>query len=76
MSKTDHRPLPAYWCKSSYSGGDNGNCLEYAPEFAATHGVVPVRDSKDPEGPHLRFSTEAWLAFTAATARGDFGGDV
>ncbi|GAA2245561.1 MULTISPECIES: DUF397 domain-containing protein [Kitasatospora] len=61
------------WRKSSHSGGAGGNCIEFAPEFAATHGVVPVRDSKDAEGPQLRFSTEAWLAFAAAAARGEFG---
>ncbi|MDH6124787.1 DUF397 domain-containing protein [Kitasatospora sp. GP82] len=60
------------WHKSSYSSG-GGQCIEFAPAFAATHGVVPVRDSKDPEGPQLHFSTEAWAAFAAATANGEFG---
>ncbi|MEU3790542.1 DUF397 domain-containing protein [Streptomyces fructofermentans] len=31
-----------------------------------TPGVVPVRDSKDPEGPTLRIGRNAWRAFTAA----------
>ena len=38
------------WRKSSYSGGNGGNCVEVA--------VLPddsraVRDSKDPDGPKL-----------------------
>ncbi|WP_316528252.1 DUF397 domain-containing protein [Kitasatospora brasiliensis] len=32
-----------------------------------------VRDSKDPDGPWLRFSSEAWSSFVAATAGGEFG---
>ncbi|MDH6124786.1 DUF397 domain-containing protein [Kitasatospora sp. GP82] len=60
------------WHKSSYSN-NGGACIEFAPAFAATHGVVPVRDSKDPEGPQLHFSTEAWATFAAATANGEFG---
>jgi Domain of unknown function (DUF397) len=59
----------ATWVKSSYTGGDGGNCVEWSPGLAAT-GVVPVRDSKDPDGPALLFSVEAWRAFTEAVARG------
>ncbi|WFB09106.1 DUF397 domain-containing protein [Streptomyces sp. LX-29] len=56
------------WVKSSYSNG-GGNCLEWAPEFAAT-GAVPVRDSKNPDGPALVFATPAWKAFVTAVAKG------
>ncbi|MFC8197464.1 DUF397 domain-containing protein [Streptomyces sp. NPDC060006] len=52
----------ATWHKSSYSGGDGGNCLEVAPGHP-TH--VPVRDSKNPLGPKLAFRAEAWSAFVA-----------
>jgi len=71
----------ATWYKSSYSGGQGGDCLEVARwrkstysggeggdclEVAAGHpAVVPVRDSKDPLGPKLVFRTEAWSAFVA-----------
>lgn len=47
------------WRKSSHSGG-NGACVEVA-SFAA--GSVAVRDSKDPQGPSLAFSPEAWTSF-------------
>ncbi|MFF3075211.1 DUF397 domain-containing protein [Kitasatospora sp. NPDC057904] len=35
-------------------------------------GAVPVRDSKDPSGPALVFSTGAWRSFVAAVRAGDF----
>ncbi|MFJ9611663.1 DUF397 domain-containing protein [Kitasatospora sp. NPDC101176] len=57
------------WVKSRYSG-NGGNCVEIAPEFP---GVMPVRDSKDPEGPVLLFPADAWRAFVAAAAAGEFG---
>ncbi|GAA3059208.1 hypothetical protein GCM10020000_47660 [Streptomyces olivoverticillatus] len=40
----------AIWEKSSYSEGNGGACVEWAPECAAS-GVVPVRDSKNPPRP-------------------------
>jgi hypothetical protein len=57
------------WRKSTYSDGDGGNCVEVADNLP---GVIPVRDSKDPQGPALAFSPAAWTAFVAATARGEF----
>ncbi|MFF1788701.1 DUF397 domain-containing protein [Kitasatospora sp. NPDC058243] len=35
-------------------------------------GRVPVRDSKDPDGPTLAFPTAAWQAFVAAVHEGEF----
>ena len=40
------------WRKSSYSGGDEGSCVEVLDNLPA---VVPVRDSKNPDGPALVF---------------------
>ncbi|MEW2519701.1 DUF397 domain-containing protein [Actinacidiphila alni] len=60
----------AAWVKSSYSAGNGGECIEVAPGFA---GVLPVRDSKDPQGPVLVFPAEAWNAFVAAVRDGEFG---
>ncbi|WP_172384893.1 DUF397 domain-containing protein [Streptomyces sp. MNP-20] len=54
---------PIAWVKSSYSSGDGGQCVEWAPAYAAAHGVVPVRDSKTPGGPILAVSPGAWSAF-------------
>jgi hypothetical protein len=50
----------ALWRKSTYSNGSGGNCVEIADGFP---GVVPVRDSKDPDGPALVFGASTWSAF-------------
>ncbi|WP_328953911.1 DUF397 domain-containing protein [Kitasatospora purpeofusca] len=47
------------WFKSSYSGGEGGDCVEVA-EAAES---VLVRDSKDKFGPRLAFSSAAWRSF-------------
>ncbi|MDT3400805.1 DUF397 domain-containing protein [Streptomyces sp. B1866] len=56
------------WRKSSYSGIDNGNCIEVADGFP---GIAPVRDSKDPHGPAVSFPADAWVAFIATVKRAD-----
>ncbi|MER7515120.1 DUF397 domain-containing protein [Streptomyces sp. NPDC126499] len=53
----------ATWRKSSYSGGDGGNCLEVSDEHP---GIVPVRDSKVPDGAKLVFRTAPWSVFVDA----------
>ncbi|MEU7176988.1 MULTISPECIES: DUF397 domain-containing protein [Streptomyces] len=45
--------------KSSYSSS-GGECVEVAANIP---GVIAVRDSKDPDGPILRFAPEQWSAF-------------
>lgn len=47
------------WRKSTYSSSNGGNCAE----VAAAPGAVLVRDSKDPSGPRLTFSSDTWRAF-------------
>jgi hypothetical protein len=59
----------AMWRKSSYSGGNGGNCVEVA---ALRDGGLAVRDSKDPEGARLAFTAEEWAAFTAGVKAGEF----
>ncbi|WP_424891252.1 DUF397 domain-containing protein [Streptomyces sp. XH2] len=58
------------WVKSSYSNGDGGGCVEWAPALATAHGIVPVRDSKIPGGPVLTFDPEAWSSFVTAVREG------
>lgn len=60
----------AEWVKSSYSNGDGGGCVEWAPTFADT-GIIPVRDSKDPSGPALVFPAETWTAFVTGVQSGE-----
>ncbi|MGW0823637.1 DUF397 domain-containing protein [Streptomyces sp. NPDC002845] len=58
------------WSKSSYSGGDQGDCLE----VARGHAGVPVRDSKAVTGPAVTFSAGGWAAFVDAVKEGHVGG--
>jgi hypothetical protein len=74
----------ARWRASSHSGG-NGECVEVADarwrtsshssgngacvEVADARPVVVVRDSKDPDGPALAFTPQAWQAFAARARR-------
>ncbi|MFI6154445.1 Scr1 family TA system antitoxin-like transcriptional regulator [Kitasatospora sp. NPDC051170] len=60
---------PNSWMKSSYSNG-GGQCIEVAPGLP---GILPVRDSKDPDGPQLAFGEAAWKSFIASVKSGDFG---
>ncbi|AUY49890.1 DUF397 domain-containing protein [Streptomyces sp. CB01881] len=60
-----------YWRKSSFSGAQS-NCVEMA---VGAIGAVPVRDSKDPDGPALLFAAEAWSSFLAGVKSGDFPTD-
>ncbi|MFD3478850.1 DUF397 domain-containing protein [Streptomyces sp. NPDC058695] len=60
------------WRKSTYSGGDSGQCLEVSvgnDHACAAH--VPVRDSKNPHGPAVVFTSGAWTAFLGAVKAAD-----
>ncbi|MGB3440455.1 MAG: DUF397 domain-containing protein [Actinophytocola sp.] len=52
---TDTSGATVRWKKSSFSGGDNGDCVE----LGNTGGV---RDSKNPDGPRLRVDLGGLLA--------------
>ena len=56
----------ASWRKSSYSNGQGGDCLEVGDGLT---GIVPVRDSKVPDGHVLLIGVRAWGAFVAGAAR-------
>ncbi|WAL73133.1 DUF397 domain-containing protein [Kitasatospora sp. YST-16] len=73
-SITDVDAQRAEWFKSSYSTNNGeGDCVEISGTFTASHGVILVRDSKDPNGPFLRIPATGWAAFAEAAAQGDFG---
>jgi hypothetical protein len=68
-----HPSIPAGdWHKSSYSGSNGGECVEWAPAHVTATGEVPVRDSKDPEGPALSFPPAAWSAFITSVKAARF----
>jgi hypothetical protein len=58
------------WRKSSYSGNGGGNCVEVASNMP---GIVAVRDSKNPEGPRLTVTEDAWVEFVHGIEQGEFG---
>ena len=60
------------WVTSSYSG-NGGQCIQVAPNIAASCGVVPVRDSKNPAGPALDFPAGTFASFIASVKTGEFG---
>lgn len=59
----DHDLSTATWRKSSHSNGDGGACVEVADGYP---GIVPVRDSKNPEGPALIIPAAGWTTFVTA----------
>lgn len=59
--------LTEQWVKSTRSGA-SGDCVE----ARLLEGVVEVRDSKDPNGPALKFAPSEWNAFQGGMADGEF----
>ncbi|WP_432180054.1 DUF397 domain-containing protein [Streptomyces sp. NBC_00063] len=60
------------WRKSSYSGGSSGECLEVSVgNDSARAAHIPVRDSKNPHGPAVVFTSGAWTAFLGAVKAAD-----
>ncbi|MFF1647215.1 DUF397 domain-containing protein [Streptomyces sp. NPDC058240] len=81
LNSSDYELPTTTWYKSSYSGGEGGNCLEVATWRKSTYsdgsggdclevgdghpGIAAVRDSKVAEGPTLVFRATAWTSFVA-----------
>ena len=64
-----HRRGEAYiWVNSSPSFS-SGNCVEVA---SMPDGEIGVRNSKDPGGPVLRFTSDEWQAFVGGVRNGGF----
>jgi hypothetical protein len=58
--------LPQQWRRSWAC--HEANCVEVAVDAPG----VLVRDSKDPDGPVLRFTSDEWTAFVAGVSAGQF----
>ncbi|MGW4767217.1 DUF397 domain-containing protein [Nocardia sp. NPDC004278] len=68
MTNNHHVDLShAVWRKSTRSSGSR-DCVEVA---FLDGGLVGVRDSKNPTGPALVFTSRAWNAFTHSVIDGD-----
>jgi hypothetical protein len=57
------------WQTSSHSG-DAGNCVEVSRNVPDLPGVVAVRDSKNPAGPALAFTSTDWRTFISGVKAG------
>ncbi|MDT0342695.1 DUF397 domain-containing protein [Streptomyces litchfieldiae] len=57
------------WRKSSYSGSENGACVEVADGIPH---VIPVRDSKNLTAPALAFPAAQWQQFVTAAKNSAF----
>ncbi|WP_030022797.1 DUF397 domain-containing protein [Streptomyces monomycini] len=64
-------PQTLVWFKSSYSG-NGGSCVEWAPAQVIVTGIVPVRDSKDPNGPVLSVPSRSFAEFIEGVKGGAF----
>ncbi|MFE6404788.1 DUF397 domain-containing protein [Streptomyces alboflavus] len=61
---TDRDLSTLTWRKSSYSNQEGGSCVEVAD---GRPDIMPVRDSKVPDGAVLVFGAEAWQSFVRGT---------
>ncbi|WP_407564979.1 DUF397 domain-containing protein [Streptomyces sp. 184] len=55
------------WHKSSYSGGEQGQCVE----VAETARAIQIRDSKNPDGSSLVFTPAEFSVFIQFAAEFD-----
>ncbi|MFJ6573414.1 DUF397 domain-containing protein [Streptomyces sp. NPDC091292] len=60
-----------HWFKSSYTN-NGGSCVELAANLAISQGVVPVRDSKNLNGPVLEFPADTFATFVSGLKAGEF----
>jgi hypothetical protein len=58
--------LDGQWRKSRGSES-NGACIE----VRYVHGTIQVRDSKNPNGPVLDFTSDQWAAFVGSVVDGE-----
>ncbi|GAB3122795.1 DUF397 domain-containing protein [Streptomyces calidiresistens] len=63
---TTESPL---WFTSSHSE-NGGACVEVAANLAGSLGVVPVRDSKHPQGPALVLPAASFASFVTGLRAG------
>ena len=67
MPHSNSEDVRLNWRKAKRSM-NNGNCAE----ISTAVGGVAVRDSKDPQGPVLRYPVTSWNSFIASARNGKF----
>lgn len=67
MRRTNTEVPESAWFKSSYSGGNETECVEAAFSVAG----VSVRDSKRPRENQFHLSSEAWTDFVGSLGEGE-----
>ncbi|MFH8749024.1 DUF397 domain-containing protein [Streptomyces rimosus] len=60
------------WTKSSHSNPDGGNCLEWSPASCTATGAIPIRDSKNPQGPVLIVPAHSFKEFVGGVKANAF----
>jgi Domain of unknown function (DUF397) len=61
-------PLDGEWRKSSLSNGSGNDCVQ----LMGIEGGVAVSDSKHPDRPELRYTTNEFAAFIEGVKAGEF----
>ena len=67
--KPAETPGSGSYCVKSSLSVSNGNCVEVA---SLPDGEIGVRNSRDSEGPVLRFTSDEWHAFLGGVRSGEF----
>lgn len=68
MNTHEQESTPLAWRKSSFSGGNGGQCVETAN---LPDGGRLVRNSKDPNGSAVQFTAAEWTAFISGVKAGE-----
>jgi hypothetical protein len=71
ITLSDSERSDLVWCKAHRST-NNGQCVE----IASTADKIAVRDSKDPNGPILVYTSAEFSAFLEGARNGEFDGLV
>jgi hypothetical protein len=66
MRTTGPAVTTATWRKSTYSGENDDACVEITARQFLT--AIPIRDSKNPQGPAITPTPTAWATFVTAVA--------
>lgn len=60
------------WNKSTFSDPSGVGCVQINRDAIPIHGVLGLRDSKQPEAATLVFDQQEWTAFLSGAQSGEF----